>query len=137
MSERIIIFDTTTWGWIMLLLGIAIVLVGLSLSMGSGFARWLVIVGYLFAAFLILLGLGAGSRQLVTLARVRSQPYMADEDRRYFRSQARRRMVASGLLVAVSPMKNEPRIAIVSGVIVVWRSSCRVTIDPATANRLA
>jgi hypothetical protein len=41
------------------------------------------------------------------------------------------------LLVALSPMKNEPTIRIVSGVIVVWRSSWRVTIDPATANIVA
>jgi uncharacterized membrane protein YdbT with pleckstrin-like domain len=63
-----------------------------------------VIVGYLFAAFLILLGLGAGSRQLVTLARVRAQPYIADEDRRYYRGQARRRMLASGLLIVIGAM---------------------------------
>lgn len=53
--SNIIIFDTTTWGWIMLLLGIAIVLVGLSLSMGSGFARWLVIV---IVAFNLIANLG-------------------------------------------------------------------------------
>jgi hypothetical protein len=63
-----------------------------------------VIVGYLFAAFLILLGLGAGARQLVTLARVRIQPYMAEEDRNYYRGQARRRMLASGLLVVIGAM---------------------------------
>jgi len=63
-----------------------------------------VVVGYLFAAFLILLGLGAGSRQLVTLARVRAQPYIADEDRRYYRGQARRRMLASGLLIVIGAM---------------------------------
>ena len=62
------------------------------------------IVGYLVAAFLILLGLGAGARQLVTLARVRIQPYMAEEDRNYYRGQARRRMLASGLLVVIGAM---------------------------------
>ena len=62
------------------------------------------VVGLLFAVFLGLLGVGAGLRQLVTLARVRAQPYMADEDRRYFRSQARRRMLASGLLVVIGAM---------------------------------
>jgi hypothetical protein len=61
-------------------------------------------VGYLIAAFLVLLGLGAGSRQLVTLARVRAQPYMADEDRHYYRSQARRRLLASGLLMVIGGM---------------------------------
>lgn len=64
----------------------------------------MVAVGYLFAAFLLLLGVGAGARQLVTLARVRTQLYMADEDRRYYRGQARRRLLASGLLVVIGGM---------------------------------
>ena len=55
------------------------------------------VVGLLFAAVLVLLGVGAGLRQFAQLSRVRAQPYMADEDRSYFRAQARRRMVASGL----------------------------------------
>jgi zinc transporter ZupT len=63
-----------------------------------------VVVGLLFAVFLGLLGVGAGMRQFVTLARVRTQHYMADEDRRYFHSQARRRMLASGLLVVIGVM---------------------------------
>ncbi len=42
--------------------------------------------------------------------------------------------VELGSDVALIPMKNEPTIKIVSGVIVDWRSSWRVTIDPATAN---
>jgi len=63
-----------------------------------------VVVGLIFATLLVVLGTGAGLRQLVTLARVRSQPYMADEDRLYFRGQARRRMLASGLLVVIGVM---------------------------------
>ena len=43
-GDQLIIFDTTTWGWITLLIGIAIVLVGLMLANGSSFARWLTIV---------------------------------------------------------------------------------------------
>lgn len=62
------------------------------------------VVGLVFAAVLVLLGLSAGLRQFAQLARVRAQPYMADEDRRYFRSQARRRMVASSLLVVIGGM---------------------------------
>ena len=42
-GDQLIIFDTTTWGWITLLIGIAIVLVGLMLANGSSFARWLTI----------------------------------------------------------------------------------------------
>jgi hypothetical protein len=61
-------------------------------------------VGLIFAGLLVLLGLGAGLRQFAMLARVRAQPYMADEDRRYFRGQARRRMFASALLVVIGGM---------------------------------
>jgi hypothetical protein len=63
-----------------------------------------VVVGYLFAVFLIVLGVGAGLRQFVTLARIRTQPYMADEDHHYFRAQARRRLLASGLLIVIGAM---------------------------------
>ena len=59
------------------------------------------VVGLIFAVFLGLLGIGAGMRQLVTLARVRTEHFMAEEDRRYYRAQARRRMLASGLLVII------------------------------------
>ena len=62
------------------------------------------VVGLIFATLLVVLGAGAGLRQFVTLARVRTQPYMADEDRLYFRGQARRRMLASGLLVVIGVM---------------------------------
>ena len=43
-GQQLIIFDTTTWGWVTLLMGIAIVLVGLMLANGSSFARWLTII---------------------------------------------------------------------------------------------
>jgi hypothetical protein len=43
-GQQLIIFDTTTWGWLTLIMGIVIVLVGLALANGSSFARWLVIV---------------------------------------------------------------------------------------------
>lgn len=43
-GQQLIIFDTTTWGWLTLLAGIAIVLIGLMLANGSSFARWLTIV---------------------------------------------------------------------------------------------
>ena len=62
------------------------------------------VVGLSFAAVLVLLGVGAGLRQFTTLARVRTQPYMADEDRHYFRNQARRRLLASGLLIIIGLM---------------------------------
>ena len=36
----VIIFDTTKWGWLMLIWGILLVLVGLALAAKSGWARW-------------------------------------------------------------------------------------------------
>ncbi|MCE9560993.1 MAG: hypothetical protein K8U57_02955 [Planctomycetes bacterium] len=59
------------------------------------------IVGLIIAALLVVLGTGAGSRQLRTLRRVHDEPFMPDVDRRYFRGQGRRRLVASGLLVVI------------------------------------
>jgi hypothetical protein len=43
-GDQLIVFDTTTWGWIMLIWGIVLFLAGLSLMGGSGFARWFTIV---------------------------------------------------------------------------------------------
>src|SRR4051812_13162907 len=42
--EQIIVFDMTTWGWIMLVWGIIVALAGLGLLSGSGWARWFTIV---------------------------------------------------------------------------------------------
>jgi hypothetical protein len=42
--NQIIVFDTTTWGWITLLWGVVIGLAGLGLLAGSSWARWLAIV---------------------------------------------------------------------------------------------
>jgi hypothetical protein len=42
--NRIIVFDTTTWGWITMILGVLLVLVGLGLVSGAGWARWTAIV---------------------------------------------------------------------------------------------
>jgi hypothetical protein len=39
------IFDVTAWGWVTLLWGALLVLAGLGLLRGSGFARWLAIIG--------------------------------------------------------------------------------------------
>ncbi|HEV8103534.1 MAG TPA: hypothetical protein VGP69_07360 [Gaiellaceae bacterium] len=43
-GNQLIVFDTTTWGWIVMLWGIALLLVGLALWAGAGWARWLTIV---------------------------------------------------------------------------------------------
>jgi hypothetical protein len=42
--SQIIIFDTTTWGWVTLLWGIVILLAGFGLLSGAGWARWLTIL---------------------------------------------------------------------------------------------
>ena len=39
-----LVFDVTTWGWILLLWGILLALAGLSTSDGGGWARWFTIV---------------------------------------------------------------------------------------------
>jgi hypothetical protein len=63
-----------------------------------------VFVGLLFALVLLLLGVGAGSRQFDTLRRVREEPYMPDVDKLYFRGQAHRRLIASTLLFVIGLM---------------------------------
>jgi hypothetical protein len=41
---QIVVFDMTTWGWVMLIWGIVLALAGLGLLSGSGLARWFTIV---------------------------------------------------------------------------------------------
>jgi len=43
-ANQIIVFDLTTWGWIMLIWGIVVALAGFGLLSGSGWARWFTIV---------------------------------------------------------------------------------------------
>ena len=42
--NQIIVFDTTTWGWLTLLWGIVLVLAGYALLMRATWARWFAIV---------------------------------------------------------------------------------------------
>jgi hypothetical protein len=42
--NQIILFDLTTWGWIMLIWGIVVGLAGFGLLSGSGLARWVTIL---------------------------------------------------------------------------------------------
>ena len=39
-AEQIVVFDTTTWGWITIIWGIVLGLVGLGLLGGATWARW-------------------------------------------------------------------------------------------------
>ena len=43
-SQGLIIFDTTTWGWLAMIMGVILFLVGLGLTGGAGWARWVAIV---------------------------------------------------------------------------------------------
>jgi hypothetical protein len=43
-SEQVIVFDLTTWGWVMLIWGALVALAGYALAMGAGWARWFTIV---------------------------------------------------------------------------------------------
>ena len=43
-GSQLIVFDTTTWGWVMMIWGVLIFLVGLALWSGAGWARWTTIV---------------------------------------------------------------------------------------------
>ena len=65
--NQIIVFDTTTWGWISMLLGALIALVGLGLTSGSGVARWTAIVILVFNLLAQLAWLGNTGYPLWTL----------------------------------------------------------------------
>ena len=49
-GKQVLLFDLTTWGWIMLFWGVLLFLAGLGLAAGSGWARW-------FAIFVVALNL--------------------------------------------------------------------------------
>jgi hypothetical protein len=65
--NQIIVFDTTTWGWITMILGALIVLVGLGLVSGAGWARWTAIVLLLVNLLEQLAWLGNSAYPLWTL----------------------------------------------------------------------
>jgi hypothetical protein len=60
--------------------------------------------GLILAAVLILGGLATAIRQRVALRALADEPYLPEEDRRYRRGQARRRLVTSGLLLTIGGM---------------------------------
>jgi hypothetical protein len=43
-GKQVLIFDLTTWGWIMLFWGILLFIAGLGLAAKSGWARWFTII---------------------------------------------------------------------------------------------
>jgi len=42
--NQIVVFDLTTWGWIMMIWGIILLIAGFGLLSGQGWARWFVII---------------------------------------------------------------------------------------------
>ena len=43
-GKQVLVFDVTTWGWIMLFWGVLLFLAGLGLAARSGWARWFAII---------------------------------------------------------------------------------------------
>ena len=66
-SAQLIVFDTTTWGWITMILGVILVLIGLGLAGGAGWARWVAIVMLVFNLIAQLSWLGNSGYPLWTL----------------------------------------------------------------------
>ena len=66
-ASQVIVFDTTTWGWITMILGIILVLVGLGLAGGAGWARWVSIFLISFSLIEQLAWLGSSQYTLWTL----------------------------------------------------------------------
>jgi hypothetical protein len=66
-SSQVIVFDTTTWGWITMILGIILVLVGLGLAGGASWARWVSIFIVVFALIEQLSWLGSSQYTLWSL----------------------------------------------------------------------
>ena len=71
--SQVIVFDTTTWGWITLILGCVLILVGLGLAGGAGWARWVSIFVIAFALIEQLAWLGSSQYTLWTLTVVALQ----------------------------------------------------------------
>jgi predicted membrane metal-binding protein len=66
-SEQVIVFDLTTWGWIMLFWGAIVALAGYALAMGAGWARWFTIVVVSLNVVLQLSFVGSGQYTLWAL----------------------------------------------------------------------
>jgi hypothetical protein len=66
-SEQVIVFDLTTWGWVMLIWGAIVALAGYALAMGAGWARWFTIVVVSLNVILQLSFVGSGQYTLWAL----------------------------------------------------------------------
>ena len=43
-GDQLVLFDTTTWGWLMMIFGVLLFLVGLGLASKQGWARWTAVI---------------------------------------------------------------------------------------------
>jgi hypothetical protein len=43
-GDQLIVFDTTKWGWLMMIFGVLLFLVGLGLASKQGWARWTAVI---------------------------------------------------------------------------------------------
>lgn len=62
------------------------------------------IVGLLLALALVAFGVGAGSRQRRTLARLREERFLPSDERAYLRGQVRRRLITSAIVALIGGM---------------------------------
>ena len=65
--EQIIVFNTTTWGWLTMIWGVVVFLVGLGLLGGAGWARWFTIIAGIIGVIGQLGWLGASAYPLWAL----------------------------------------------------------------------
>jgi hypothetical protein len=66
-SEQIIVFNMTTWGWLMMIWGVIVFLAGLGLLGGAGWARWFTIIAGIIGTIGQLSWLGASAYPLWAL----------------------------------------------------------------------
>ena len=66
-AEQIIVFDLTTWGWILLVWGIIVGFAGWALATGAGWARWFTLVAASLNLILQLGFVGSGQYPLWAL----------------------------------------------------------------------
>jgi hypothetical protein len=68
--NQIIIFDMTTWGWLMLIWGLVLFLAGMALWAGQGWARWFTVVACSINVLAQLSWLGSAAYPLWTLTAI-------------------------------------------------------------------
>jgi len=70
---QIVVFDTTKWGWIHIIIGILLILIGLALAAKSPWARWAAVIVIIVNLLAQLGWLGSSSYPLWSLTAVTLQ----------------------------------------------------------------